>query len=89
MAMNTQEYPTNITDVRLAIVHAINYSNIINTAVFGFGLPMVGPETPNFGLIATDPGNVSQYSYNITLAEQYLAQAGFPAGKDCPLSQWL
>jgi len=83
MAMNTQNYPTNITDVRLAIVHAINYTNVLNTAVFGFGLPMVGPETPNFGQYY-DPGNVSQYSYNITLAKQYLVQAGFPGGKGLP-----
>jgi len=83
MAMNTQIYPTNNTDLRLAIVHALNYSKIIQTAVFGFGLPLVGPETPNFGAYY-DPGNVPQYQYNLTLAAQYLAQAGFPNGKGLP-----
>jgi peptide/nickel transport system substrate-binding protein len=84
MAMNTQIYPTNITDVRLAIVHALNYTKILDTAVFGYGLPMVGPETPNFGPYY-NPGNVSQYSYNITLAKQYLVQAGFPNGAGLPV----
>jgi peptide/nickel transport system substrate-binding protein len=83
MAMNTQVFPTNNTDVRLAIVHALNYSEIIQKAVFGYGVPMVGPETPNFGAYY-DPGNVSQYSFNDTLAAQYLAQAGYPNGKGLP-----
>ncbi len=51
MSMNTQVFPTNITDVRLAMVHAINYTDIIDTAVFGYGIRMVGPETPNFGQV--------------------------------------
>ena len=34
---NTQKYPTNITAVRQAIVHAINYSQIISEALFGYG----------------------------------------------------
>jgi peptide/nickel transport system substrate-binding protein len=83
MSMNTQTFPTNITDVRLAMVHAINYTNIIQTAVFGFGIPMVGPETPNFGQYY-DPGNVSQYSYNVTLAKSLLALAGYPNGAGLP-----
>ena len=83
MAFNTQIFPTNNTLVRLAMVHAINYTNIIDTAVFGFGIPMVGPETPNFGQYY-DPGNLSNYQYNITLAQQYLTQAGYPNGKGLP-----
>jgi len=83
MAMNTQISPTNNTDVRLAIVHALNYTQIIDDAVFGYGIPMVGPETPNFGAYY-DPGNVSQYSYNDTLAAQYLTAAGYPGGKGLP-----
>jgi peptide/nickel transport system substrate-binding protein len=83
MAMNTQVSPTNNTDLRLAIVHAINYTDIIQTAVFGYALPLVGPETPNFGQYY-DPGNVSQYSYNLTLAKSYLAQAGYPNGTGLP-----
>jgi ABC-type transport system substrate-binding protein len=83
MSMNTQIFPTNNTNVRLAIVHALNYTDIIKTAVFGYGTPMVGPETPNFGKYY-DPGNVPQYTYNITLAQQYLAAAGYPGGKGLP-----
>lgn len=83
MAMNTQVFPTNITDVRLAIVHAINYTDVISKSVFGFGDQVVGPETPNFGAYY-NPANLPQYSYNLTLARQYLAKAGFPNGTNLP-----
>lgn len=83
MAMNTQIFPTNNTNLRLAIVHAINYTDIIQTAVFGFALPLVGPETPNFGAYY-DPGNLSNYQYNLTLASDYLAKAGYPNGTGLP-----
>jgi peptide/nickel transport system substrate-binding protein len=83
MSMNTQVFPTNITDVRLAMVHAINYTDIIDTAVFGYGIRMVGPETPNFGQYY-DPGNASLYQYNVTEAENYLAEAGYPNGTGLP-----
>jgi ABC-type transport system substrate-binding protein len=73
-ALNTQLYPTNITDVRQAIVHAINYTNIIDTVFFGQATPFVGPEYPAWSQYY-DLGNEPSYSYNLTLAEQYLAQA--------------
>ncbi len=82
-AMNTQSYPTNITDVRLAIVHAVNITQIIDQAVFGYGTPFFGPEAPIYGALY-NPTNYSPYSYNLTLAENYLAQAGFPNGKGFP-----
>jgi len=74
IALNTNEYPTNITLVRQAIVHAINYSDIWNKAFFGQVSPMVGPEYPawkNF----YDLGNYSAYDYNLTLAREDLMQA--------------
>ena len=81
LAFNTDRYPTNITDVRLAIEHAINYT-LIDQAVFpGQISPFVGPETPGFGALY-DPGNYPQYSYNVTLAQHLLAEANitnFPA----------
>ena len=44
--MNTLRYPTNITAVRQAIVHAVNYTAISDTVFFGGLNPMVGPDTP-------------------------------------------
>jgi len=75
IAMNTQKYPTNITDVRLAIVHALNYSRIGQIGFFGKLSPAVGPEYPGWKDYY-DLGNFPPYQYNVTLAKQYLAQAG-------------
>ncbi len=74
LAMNTNKYPLNITDVRLAIVHAINYSLLYQTVFHGQIYPYVGPSVSGFGDLY-DPGNYPQYSYNVTLAKQYLAEA--------------
>lgn len=83
MAMNTKVFPTNNTLFRKAVVHALNYTAIIQSAVFGFGQPIVGPNTPNYG-IYYNPGNLPPYEYNVTLAKQYLAEAGFPGGNGVP-----
>jgi len=80
---NNRVYPTNITDVRLAIVHAINYTSIIDHVVFGYGLRVMGPETPNYGEFY-DPGGYAPYQYNLSEAAQYLSAAGFPGGKGLP-----
>jgi len=74
IALNTNEYPTNITLVRQAIVHAINYSDIWNKAFFGEVNPMVGPEYPAWKGFY-DLGNYSAYNYNLTLAQKDLTQA--------------
>jgi peptide/nickel transport system substrate-binding protein len=83
MGMNTKVSPTNITDVRLAIVHAINYSQIIDEAIFGHGIRYMGPNTPIYGKFY-DPGNFTPYQYNLTLSESYLKSAGFPNGTGLP-----
>jgi ABC-type transport system substrate-binding protein len=72
--INTQTYPTNITDVRQAIVHAINYTDISQKAFFGQTSPWMGPEYPAWKDFY-DLGNFTPYQYNITLAKQYLAKA--------------
>jgi ABC-type transport system substrate-binding protein len=75
LAMNTQRYPTNITAVRQAIVHAINYSDISNTVFFGGLNPLVFPEYPAQSAYY-DLGNLPPYQYNVTLANQILSKAG-------------
>ena len=83
LSFNVNRYPTNITDVRLAIAHAINNSEISQKAFSGFLRSWVGPEYPVFTSFY-NLGGFSPYSYNLTLAAQLLSQAGFPGGKGMP-----
>jgi ABC-type transport system substrate-binding protein len=76
--MNTLRYPTNITAVRQAIVHAINYSNISQQVFFNGLVPFMGPEYPSQSQYY-DLGNLSPYQYNVTLAEQILKNASINA----------
>lgn len=74
VALNSAEYPTNITSVRQAIVHAINYSDIAQTVFFGKLSPFVGPEYPAWSQFY-NLGNFTPYSYNLTLAAADLKSA--------------
>jgi ABC-type transport system substrate-binding protein len=80
MAMNTQRYPTNITAVRQAIVHAINYTDISQKIFFGGLVPMVFPEYPAQSAYY-DLGNHPPYQYNISEAQQILANAHIDTSK--------
>jgi ABC-type transport system substrate-binding protein len=87
---NVNIFPTNITDVRRAISRAINYTAIIQAVTYGAGgIRMMGPGSPSYGEFY-DPGSLPPYEYNLTLAKQYLADAGFPGGKGLPsLDLWV
>jgi len=74
LSMNVLLYPTNITDVRLAIAHAINYSQLSSQLFFGQMSPWIGPEYPAWSQFY-NLGNSSQYQFNDTLASQYLAKS--------------
>lgn len=74
ISLQTHDYPTNITLVRQAIVHAINYTEISQTVFNGETSPWVGPGDPTWPQFY-DLGNLPPYSYNLTLAEQDLAKA--------------
>jgi peptide/nickel transport system substrate-binding protein len=80
MAMNTQRYPTNITAVRQAIVHAINYTDISSKVFFGGLVPLVFPEYPAQSAYY-DLGNLPPYQYNVTLAKQILTKANVDTSK--------
>lgn len=71
LGLNTQLYPTNITAVRQAIVHALNYTQIAQAAFLGEVSPYFGPEYPAWSNYY-DPGNYS-YQFNLTTAEQDLS----------------
>jgi len=74
LALNTNLYPTNITAIRQAITHAINYTNIYSNVFFGQISPIVGPEYPAWKSFY-DLGNFTPYAFNLTLAKQELASA--------------
>jgi ABC-type transport system substrate-binding protein len=77
--LNTQKAPTNNTDFRQAVVHAVNYTEI-QQQLYTFNGTVLGelylpPVPPGFGPL-DNPQNISLYSYNINLAASYLNQAG-------------
>lgn len=84
LGLNSHVYPTNITAVRQAIVHAINYTDIYVKAYQGLMTPFVGPEYPAWKDFY-DLGNLQPYQYNVTLAQKILAQANVDTTKFPPL----
>ncbi len=74
IALNTHRYPTNITAVRQAIEHAINYSDVATKAFFGELAPFLGPEYSAQSAYY-DLGNLPPYQYNVSLAQQILKNA--------------
>ena len=66
--LNTQVYPTNITLLREAIVHAVNYSSIEQQLFTfngtSFGELFLPPVPPGWGPL-DNPANTPLYSYNI------------------------
>jgi peptide/nickel transport system substrate-binding protein len=73
--LDTQQYPYNITNFRLGLAHAVNYSQIVQTVALGYGQEMVGPISP--GLAYYNPGNLQPYSFDPNMAIQLIAGAGF------------
>ena len=64
--------------VRAAVSHAINYTQIIQTAFEGNASRWVGPVPPGFPYY--NPANLNPYSYNLTLARQLIADSPCSAG---------
>ncbi len=85
LAFNTLKWPMNVTDVRLAIEHAINYSLIYDNVFHGQIHPFFGPETPGFQQYY-DVGGYQQYSYNVSLAKSLLNSAGISSFPTVTLS---
>ena len=77
--MNTQVFPTNSTLLREGIVHAINYTQFVSELYTFQGQPLaqlfLPPVPPGWGPL-DNPANTPLYSYNITLAAQYVNAAG-------------
>jgi len=79
LPLNTGKYPTNNTDFRLAMVHSINYTQLLdqtysyNGTIYGENF--LGPLVPEWGAIY-NPDNLPMYSYNVSEAISYMNQAG-------------
>ncbi|HYK93470.1 MAG TPA: ABC transporter substrate-binding protein [Thermoplasmata archaeon] len=71
--MNQNTYPFNNLSVREAIVHAINYQQIIQDAFGGYAEQWVGPVPPSYP--DYNPTNLPNYTYNLALAQQEIANS--------------
>lgn len=93
--LDTEKYPLSIPDFRVAIEHAINYSEIVSTVGQGYWVPYLGPITT--GLPNYNPSNLPTYDFNPELSISLLKNLGFtlnlangtvinPGGKSAALS---
>ena len=78
--LNVQKFPFSNRLIREAVVHAINYTAALQE-FHGFAVPFVGPNP--IGMVGY-ASQLQQYSTNLTLARQLLAQAGYPNGQGIP-----
>jgi peptide/nickel transport system substrate-binding protein len=74
IGLDTQLFPTNNVNVRLAIEHAINYSFIDNSIFDGYAASFAGPIP--MGMFGYN-NSIAPYQTNITLANQEMTAAGF------------
>lgn len=74
---NTEQGPTHSLTVRRALAHAIPYDDVVTAAVGGIGTQSIG-FAPT-GMWGHDP-TLPKYTFNLTLADQLLDQAGYPNG---------
>jgi ABC-type transport system substrate-binding protein len=78
-SLNPGKYPTSNNDFRLAVVHAINYTQILDESyTFNgtlYGQNYLGPLSQPWGKYY-NPDNLPLYSYDIPLAISYMNQAG-------------
>ena len=78
--VNGQVFPTNITDFRQALMHAVNYTEYVAQVYTYQGTPLaelsLPPVPPGWGPL-DNPNSIPLYSYNLTLAAQYLNKSGF------------
>jgi peptide/nickel transport system substrate-binding protein len=71
--LNQSTFPFNNLSVREAVAHAINYQQIISEAFGGYATQWVGPVPPSYPYY--DPQNLAPYPYNLTLAQQEIANS--------------
>jgi peptide/nickel transport system substrate-binding protein len=70
--------PFQNQSVRAAVVHAINYQQIISTAFGGYATQWVGPVPPGYPFY--NPDHLSNYSYDLSLAKAEIANSPCSGG---------
>ncbi|MEM3829476.1 MAG: ABC transporter substrate-binding protein [Conexivisphaerales archaeon] len=73
-ALDCAKYPYNETGFRLALAHALNYSELISSIMGPYGTPMVGPISPGYAYY--NPDNLSMYSYDPSYSISVLKSMG-------------
>ena len=71
--MDVNQFPFNNLSVREAVAHAIDYSQIIQSAFGGYASQWVGPVPPSYPYY--NPASLPPYAYNLTLAQQEIANS--------------
>jgi len=74
--MNQTQEPFSDIHVRKAVVHAINYDEIISVAFGGRAKKWVGPVPPGYPYY--NPQNLTPYAYDLTLAKQEMNLSKWP-----------
>lgn len=77
LCFNTSVAPGNNADLRRAIAHAINIEDVIIAATNGYATVAEhfwGPNTYGYD------DTIVPYEYNLDLAKEYMAKAGYPDG---------
>ena len=74
--MNQNVPPFNNLSVRKAVIHAINYQEIINVAFGGYAKQWVGPVPPGYPYY--NPDNLVPYPYDLALAKQEMNNSPYP-----------
>jgi len=81
--INGQVAPTNNVDFRQFLVHSVNYSEYVSQVYTYNGMPLAQlfqpPVPPGWGTL-DNPNNIPLYSYNLTLAAQYLNESLWAEG---------
>ena len=79
LGMNSQRFPTNITDFRQAIVWSMNYTELVQTGLYfngtAYGSEILGPATPTYGSLY-NPDNLPLPHQDLNKAIYYLNLAG-------------
>lgn len=72
LMFNTQRWPTNISEFRLAVLHAIPWDDLIDKALYGYGI--LGDGIVPYGY----PGYIGglRFTYNLTVARDLLRRSG-------------
>jgi len=74
--MNQNTPPFTDIHVRAAVVHAIDYAEIIRTAFNGYADRWVGPVPPGYSYY--NPQGLQPYEFNLALAMQEMNQSSWP-----------